>query len=633
MEYTVVSSLDELYLTTFYEDLKKADAIGLDTESSGLDYFNDTLLLVQLEINDNIYVLDTVGLGHDALNHIVQDVKSSNVQCIAHNAKYDIEVIRANTNIKLENTYCTMVSESVIDAGLEPFYLPLSEVTLNYLGIELDKLLRDQFIGATVVVKEQLDYAAEDVAYLRAIRDAQIVKLSHRNLVKTANLENDLTPVVASMEYEGVALDEELWMELTNKATEAMESLRTEVLNLLFDAVEDRIKEQESALEGCALLNVTHKKTKKMIAHLEGITEPDYILSTVRELFNLGSWRQLLALLNLYGIPTTSTNMKILEQFKPDYPELLGVLFDYKEHAKLVSSFGKEYVQRINPATGRLHANANQLGARSGRWSYSKPNLQQVPKDDSKKGNMYRQCFIARPDHKILTVDYDQAELRLLGAVAGEPEFIEAYQNGIDIHKLTATKIYDKELEDIIDIERWTAKQINFAIVYGSTAYGLEFNFNIPLKEGERHLNNYYRAYPYIKSFMDMAGDKIWDIGYTITPFGRKRFFEKKSFFKDIYEANRYKNKIKRQGINTIIQGGSADILKLALVDIYYNNPFGDLLKILMTIHDEGVYEVHNSVVDEATEFVVECMERNEQGFLGEIPAKVDYKIADTWSK
>jgi DNA polymerase-1 len=636
VEFYLVSSLDELYTTPFYSDLEQVDAVGFDTESTGLDYFNETLLLVQFEVNGISYVIDVVGMGHEELNTIIQDIKNKGVQCIAHNAKYDIQVIRFNTGIRFENVHCTMIAENVLGAGLEDFYLPLDQITNAYLSIELDKLLRDQFIGSTVVVQEQLEYAAEDVAYLRQLRDLQLGRAKALDLTGTVNLENKLVPVVAWQEYEGVALDSVLWEELTHEATQAAEELKVEVLDQLFGAVKEDIMDSENALEACAKLHVTHKKTKKMVAHLEGITEPEYVLSTVRENFNINSYKQLLAILNLYGIPTTSTNQKILEQFKLDYP-IIKPLLEYKQNAKLVSSFGKDFIQRINPATGRLHASANQLGARSGRWSYSKPNLQQIPKlregDEDKRGILYRQCFIARPDHKLLTVDYDQAELRLLGAVANEPEFIEAYKNDIDIHKLTATKIFGVELEDVTDIQRWTAKQINFAIVYGSSAYGLEFNFNIPVEEGEQHLANYYKAYPYIKSFMDMAGDRIWDLKYTRTPFGRKRFFEDVSYFSDMYEANRYMNKVKRQGINTIIQGVSADILKLALVDIYYNNPFGDYLKILMTVHDEGVYEIHDDVTDEATEYVVECMERNEQVFLGEIPAKVDYKVADTWSK
>lgn len=634
VNFSLISSLDELNTTNFYPDLAVVDSIGLDTESTGLDYFIETLLLVQFEINDNIYVLDAVGLGHDALNHIIQDIKSRNIQCIAHNAKYDIQVIRANTNIRLENVHCTMICENILGAGLEEFYLPLDTLAETYLDIELDKLLRDQFIGSTIVVQEQLEYAAEDVAFLRRIRDIQLERLIDKKLTGIAELENRLTPVVAWMEYEGIAIDEKLWEKLTYEASKIADELKIELLDKLFGAVESKIMEQENALEGFALLNVTHKKlkTKKMQAHLGGITEPEYVLSTVRENFNLNSWRQKLALLNLYGIPTTSTDKKILRQFRPQFP-IISTLIEYSENAKLVSSFGKDYLQNIKEFTGRLHASANQLGARSGRWSYSKPNLQQIPKDDEKKGNLYRHCFIARPDHKILTVDYDQAELRLLGAVAQEPEFIKAYQDGVDIHALTATKIFGVELEDVTTLQRWTAKQINFAIVYGSSAYGLEYNFNIPADDAQRHLNLYYIAYPYIKSFMDMAGDRIWDLKYTITPYGRKRFFEDKSYYTDMLEAKRYMTRVKRQGINTIIQGGSADILKLALVDIYYNNPFGDMLKILLTVHDEGVYEVHDSIIDEATEYVVNCMENTEQAFLGVIPAKVDWNVADHWSK
>lgn len=632
VEYYVITDYDDLKQTPFYKDLAKVEVIGLDTESTGLDYFNDTLLLIQLEVNGLIYVFDVVGFDPEHLTYIFEDIKSRNVQVTAHNAKYDIQVIRYNTNIRLENVYCTMISEGVIGAGLEEFYQSLDTLTDNYLDVFLDKLLRDQFIGSTIVVQEQLEYAAEDAYYLNQLRDIQIGLLREKKLLKIAELENNLVPVVAWMEYEGILIDEKLWEQLTYEATQMAEELRVKVLDHLFDAVTEKILKEKNALDACALLNVTHKKTKKMINHLEGITEPDYVLSTVRENFNLGSWRQKLALLNLYGVPTPSTDKKILKQFVIEFP-ILRELIEYSENAKLVSSFGKDYLQKINPATGRLHASANQLGARSGRWSYSNPNLQQIPKENDKRGVLYRQCFIARPYHKLLTVDYDQAELRLLGAVANEPEFIKAYQEGIDIHVLTATKIYGILPEEVTELQRWTAKQINFAIVYGSSAWGLEYNFQIPADIAQQHLNAYYRAYPYIKSFMDLAGDRIWDLKYTITPYGRKRFFEDRTYFSDMKEAEKYKKQVQRQGINTIIQGGSADILKLALVDIYYNNPFGDDLKILMTVHDEGVYEIHDDIVDEATEYVVNTMERVEQGFLGEIPAKVDYKVANTWSK
>ena len=636
--YYTISSLEELYTTPFFTDLKDVDVVSFDTESTGLDYFNDTLLLVQLDVKDISYVFDAIGMGHDALNTIIQELVNQEKLCVAHNAKYDIQVLRYNTGVRLEKVHCTMVCEGIIDAGLGDFYQPLDKLSEIYLGVYLDKLLRDQFIGAEVVVQEQTEYAAEDVAFLCKIRDIQLDLLEEKKLTKIADMENELVPVVAWMEYEGVLIDEKLWEELTYEAMKMAEELRVEVLDHLFESVKDKLLSKRldlstpNALEACATLNITHKKTKKVIEHLEGITEPEYVFSTVKENFNLNSWRQKLALLNLYGIPTPSTDKKILRQFKPEFP-IVGKLIEYSENAKLVSSFGKDYLQRINPATGRLHASANQLGARSGRWSYSKPNLQQIPKQDDKRGVLYRKCFIARPSFKLLTVDYDQAELRLLGAVAQEPEFIKAYIQGLDIHRLTATKIYGISMEEVTDIQRWTAKQINFAIVYGSSAYGLEYNFNIPADEAQQHLNMYYKAYPYIKSFVDMAGDKIWDLKYTVTPYGRKRFFEDKHYYNDMIAARKYMNTVKRQGINTIIQGGSADILKLALIEIYYNNPFGDMLKILLTVHDEGVYEIHEDIVDEATQYVVNCMEEVEQQFLGEIPAKVDYKVADTWSK
>jgi DNA polymerase I-like protein with 3'-5' exonuclease and polymerase domains len=346
---------------------------------------------------------------------------------------------------------------------------------------------------------------------------------------------------------------------------------------------------------------------------------------------NLNSGAQFRKILEYNGIFVPSANKKELEGHKQH--EVIRDYLNFKPYTKRISSYGKDFLAKINPKTGRIHATFNQLGTRSGRWSCNNPNLQQIPKEiDDDPEARYRECFIARPDHILLTADYNQAELRLLGAVAKEPEFINGYINGLDMHRLTASHIYGVDYDVVTKEQRSRGKSINFAIVYGSTAWGLAWNFGIPIEEGEVQLESYFAAYPYIDRFIEKAGEKIWELKYSITPFGRKRFFEVPKYYEDGDEREKIKKSMIRRGINTIIQGGSADILKLALVDIYNKNPFGDLLKLLLTVHDEGVWEVHESIAEEAEEFVVSTLEEAEQVYLGDIPAKADSLLSHTWS-
>ena len=630
--FTIVSSIHEI--GSFINDLIVTEDIGLDTESAGLDYFNDLLLLLQVNVNNHIYIFNVEKLG-EHLNYIVDLVNESKKVCIGHNIKYDIKVLKVNTDILIYNVFDTMVIEGVLTAGLGNNFSSLAGLLNKYLGIELDKDIRDDFIGANTITQEMYLYSALDVKHLNNLRKVMETALVENKLMQVANVENKLVPIVAQMEYDGVLIEDKLWNKLTNSATRKVDILKTSLESSLLDNIKSKLK-KKNALEMLEFLSVPVTLKRDRVP-LQAITDFDYAFSQVKSKVNFGSHKQLLRILQLNGIPAKSTNAKDLDHIKNEYP-ILNELMSFKEYSKKISSFGTEFVQKINPKTGRLHCNFNQLGTSTGRWSSDSPNLQQIPRvkdkeDKDYESSLYRKCFIARPGYKLLTVDYNQAELRLLGAVSGEPEFIRAYQEERDLHQLTGSYIFFKEFEEVTKDERWIAKQVNFAIGYGSTEYGLYYNFGIPIDEGREHIQNFFKAYPYIKYFVDYAGEIIWERKYSVTPYGRKRFFDNKYLFDTSWEAKKYKASVIRKGVNHIIQGGSADILKLSFIDIYYDNPFEDGLRILMSVHDEGVYEVREDIVNDAIPFVMEIMESTEQKFLGEIPAKADYSVSDIWSK
>ena len=619
--------------TTGIEEFERALAnsntslVGLDVETSGLDLFNDTWLLMQVEVNGDVFLFDTVGLS-DEMARVVQALVDADVTCIGHNIKFDIKTMFINTGIKVENVFDTMIGDGVVYTGLGRPFVSLKAVLKKYLEVEMEKDIRDDFIGASVVTQEMMVYAAKDVTYLVPLYQKIIDSLNEHNLMKVAHLEMDLLPVVAWMEVEGCGINIKLWEELTRNAIARQKIWEKKLKDSLIEPALDKMQGME-ALQIIDALKI-QMKLKRDRNPLEGITDRKTIAGVIRDWINLNSGAQFRTILEYNDIFVPSTDKKVLAGFKKH--DVIKDYLEYKPYEKRISSYGDDFLSKINTKTGRLHATFNQLGTVSGRWSCEKPNLQQIPREiEDDPEARYRECFIARDNHKLLTIDYNQAELRLLGAVANEPAFIDAYIKELDIHKLTASNIYGVSYDSVTKEQRNRGKSINFAIVYGSTAYGLEYNFGIPQEEGEEHLAAYFAAYPYISKFIDLAGDRIWQLKYSITPFGRKRFFEVPKLFADGRERDSFKASVIRRGINTIIQGGSADILKLALVDIYYNNPFGDLMKLLLTVHDEAMWEVHESVLYEAEAFALERMEVVEQRFLKDIPAKADSNISRTW--
>ena len=605
--------------------------VGLDVETSGLDLFNDTWLLLQVSIGDDVYVFDIVGLSNE-IHRVVQIIADSGTLCVGHNIKFDMKCMFINTKIKVEKVFDTMIGDGVVYTGLGRPFVSLKAVLEKYLEIIADKDVREDFIGATCVTQEMVEYAAKDTLHLVPLYHRVIKALEEHNLLHVADLEMELLPAVAWMEIEGIGINEKLWNKLLANSIarqkvweqKLKDSLIEPALNVLL--TDDTV----TALDIVDAL-VLQVKLKRDRNPMELITDRKTISGIVHKWLNLNSGAQFIKILEYNGIFVSSANKKVLEGFKNH--EVIRDYLNFKPYTKRISSYGKDFLAKINPKTGRIHATFNQLGTVSGRWSCTKPNLQQIPKEiEDDPEARYRECFIARPDHQLLTVDYNQAELRLMGAVTQEPEFIRAYKEGLDLHKLTGSHIFGKDYDSINKFERSRGKSINFAIIYGSTAMGLEWNFGIPIEEAQDHLNSYFAAYPFIEQFIEKAGNRIWELKYSITPFGRKRFFETPKYYEDGAERERIKRSIIRRGINTIIQGGSADILKIALVDIYYKSPFGDLLKLLMTVHDEGVWEVHNSVAEEAKEFVISTMETAEQVFLKDIPAKADGELAQIWT-
>jgi DNA polymerase-1 len=622
--------------------LKEGVSISLDIEATSLDPFTGQIILIQIGTKDFINVYDIRGLPEANVLFLLEHLR--NKEIIAHNAKFEWKYIYEKYGVELNWMYDTMNSEALIMAGIgRPFY-SLNDLTEKYCNTTLDKETRKIFENNpdVKITPELIDYAAADVIYLPYIRDAQEALLKERKSLRVHDMEMRLLPVVAKMEHTGVLLNKKEWTRLAREALATAHELSEQIKEMMWASVEKHIEkhidEWEDARDMLSNTNVSLKKEHRKVAYsreyLSTVKDAEGMLQVYKENFNNASPKQLKRVFHIMRIPVESTNSKYL---KRDFPnnKFAMLTVSYREWLKRATSFGFNFFDFVNEKTGRIHSQFNQLGTATGRFSSEKVNLQNVLKE-----NKYRNCFMAKDGNEIITADYSQIELVIAAEISQEPMMLAAFLAGENLHEQTAIEVLNAKPEDVIvdkngdrkDNDVYTnAKSTNFAIIYGTSAKGLALNFGIPHKAGLNILKRHKEVYPRLHAFIDLAKQHILMKGYSITQFGRKRYFTIPKRF-DKYTIKE-KFKIEREGFNFMVQGGSADMLKLAMINISELNPFGEMLQAILTVHDEIVYEVHKSIAKEASAFIEKQMVVAGEGFIKTIPVKVGLKRAPYWVK
>ncbi len=403
--------------------------------------------------------------------------------------------------------------------------------------------------------------------------------------------------------------------------------------------IEKQLVEIVSMMEinGCKVNNEHLKKTSQVFQKKIEILESK-IFDIVKEKFNIGSPKQLGEILFTklelpYGKKGKSgnfqTDVKILEKLKSEKHEIASLVLDWRHFSKLRSTYCEGLLSRENEKTQRIHTSFGMASTLTGRFSSNDPNMQNIP-IKTEEGREIRKAFIPEKNHKIISIDYSQIELRILAHVAKVKSLQDAFKKDEDIHNVTAMEVFQVNPKSLTNDLRRKAKIINFGIIYGISAYGLALQLEISNSEAKNYIENYFLKYPGIKEYMKKTIDLCRGNGFVYTPFGRRIHIP---FINDKI-ANR-RNFAERSAINAPIQGGAADLIKIVMPKIHkFLSDKGLKTKMLIQVHDELIFEVPNEEIDSIKDEIPKIMIGSHQNFLElNVPIKVDVGEGMNWDE
>ncbi len=525
-----------------------------------------------------------------ALARLKEMLEDPAVLKIGHNIKYDAQVL-ANYGIQVQAVDDTMLLSYVLECGLHGHGLDdLSDMHFEHKNIKFKEVAgagKSQVTFDLVPLDKALDYAAEDADMTWRLHTLLKPRLVEENMVTVyETLERPLIGVLVDMERHGIKVDAAELKRLSDD----------------FAVRQDELMEEVHELAG-------------------------------RD-FNVGSPKQLgEVLFDEMGLPggkkgktgAYTTGAEVLEKLAAEGHVLPQKVLDWRQLAKLKSTYTDALTAQINPYTGRVHTSYSMAGTSTGRLASSNPNLQNIPVR-TEEGRKIREAFIPETGCKLLSADYSQIELRLLAHVAGIDTLIDAFRSGDDIHALTASQVFGVPVEGMDPMVRRQAKAINFGIIYGISAFGLARQLDISNGEASDYINAYFERYPGIRTYMDQTKEEARNQGFVSTLFGRK------CHVRGIGDKNpSMRNFAERAAINAPIQGGAADIIKRAMIAMPDALETAGLkAKMLLQVHDELVFEVPEEELDATSDIVKNTMENAAKL---DVPLIVDSGIGDNWNQ
>ena len=616
--YNLITKLSDLQ--NLIDECIKCGVIAVDTETDSINAVQANLVGVSISTKPGTayyiplrHIENSVPLLIDekldqkdkieqinfdsAINLLKKILEDPSIIKVGHNIKYDMLVFsqKRNGSINLYPVHDTMCMSYVNDANRYSHKLDsLAKDFFDHETIKYDDVCgrgAKQVTFDKIHPNDVLNYAAEDADFCLRI----FLALKEELFISKLNsvyerIERPLINVIANMEKEGILID---------KST----------LNALSIEFQDK-------------LTLLQKKIYELCGEEFNIASPKQLGEILFEKLNLPQDKK-------SKTGNYSTSISVLEGLSTKGFEIADLIIEWRTLSKLKSTYTDALQESINKQTKRVHTSYSMASASTGRLASTNPNLQNIPIRTS-DGRRIREAFIARDGYKLISADYSQIELRLMAHAANETEMIKAFNENVDIHSQTASKVFGIPIEDLDSEIRRSAKAINFGIIYGISAFGLSKQLSCSQSEAKNFIESYFDQFPKIKSYMDAMIENAKMKGYVETFFGRRipikginsKNFQERSF-------------AERQSINAPIQGSAADIIKRAMIKIH--NVFQEKnieSKMLLQVHDELVFECPKDEINTVSNLIKKEMEQaNLPLFPLNIPIVVDFGEADNWSE
>ncbi|MEB8345796.1 DNA polymerase I [Flavobacteriaceae bacterium KMM 6898] len=578
----------------FIQNLLKQTSVCFDTETTSLNPLEAQLVGIAFswEPGKGFYIPfpEEMEKAQDIIEQLRPFFEADKIEKIGQNLKYDIKVLD-KYKIKVKGKcFDTMLAHYLINPDMRHNMDVLAETYLDYTPVSITELIgkkgKNQMSMRDVPLEKQTEYAVEDADITFQLAQHFRPELAE---AKTEDLFNDieipLLHVLADMELEGIKLD-------------------TDFLHSLSKDLDSDIKNLEAK-----------------------------IYEDAGEEFNIGSPKQLGEILfdkmKLVDKPKKtktgqySTAEDVLSYLAKDH-EIIQHVLEYRGLAKLKSTYIDALPGQVELTTGRVHTDYMQTVAATGRLSSNNPNLQNIP-IRTERGRQVRKAFVPKnEDYTLLAADYSQIELRIIAALSQETTMIEAFKNGEDIHASTASKVFNIPLEEVTREQRSNAKTVNFGIIYGVSAFGLSNQTDLSRGEAKDLIDTYYKTYPKLRNYISEQIEFAREHGYVQTVLGRRRYL------KDINGSNAIvRGAAERNAVNAPIQGSAADIIKIAMINIYKKLEDGQYKsKMLLQVHDELVFDVYKPELEELKSMIKTEMEN---AYILSVPLDVEMGVGDNW--
>ena len=591
-EYFMATSEQELQ--SLILELQRAPIFSFDTETSDLE--PHSAYLVGLSFSTKIHTGWYVPISSNFEEaqkqlEIFKDIFSNTSKTlVAQNYKFDFKMMK-KYGTKIQNKiFDTMLAHYVINADGKHGMDALSEKYLNYKPVSIESLIgpkgKNQNSMAHLPAESIKDYAAEDADVTLQLAEIFMPELEKQGTTSVLEkIEIPLIEVLANMEWEGIRVDKDF---LNAYSVELGKEL---------DIIEEKITElagEKFNLDSPKQLGVILFEKLKITTEMKKTKTGQY-----------------------------STGEDVLQRYLHNH-EIVPLILDYRELRKLKSTYIDTLPNMINPITGRVHTNFMQAVAATGRLSSNQPNLQNIPIRTS-RGKEIRKAFVARDEnHVLVSADYSQVELRIIAALSGDKNMIEAFQQGEDIHKATASKVFNVPLEDVTKDMRSKAKAVNFGIIYGQGPFGLAQQLGISRTEAKNIIEAYYTQFAALKTYQHQAVEDCRSRGFVETVLGRRRFLP------DINSSNAISRSFaERNAVNAPIQGSAADVIKVAMVKIQSALKNANLkTRMVLQVHDELLFDTPKEEIEQVFALVKHEMEN---AVKLEVPLDVEIQAGNNW--